>query len=601
MKRRRVTPSTAGGSVEASLESIVAQSEIAANLPRIPGLSMEHVPSFLHVLKTTSKFFQTEQKVRPFSVVDWETLVSRSNSRGNDGGRETTAQQNDPKSIHESIMDRVNAASNSSESDPTDKNHQKRFVQAVTSWLEEVQIHAKKRRRQESTSDPPQEQKATLKENVPVPYAMFLYLWQLQQDHKWLRVRRSALFLSGLLLLRSRDCRYHIHQENHLADWVSNIAIQLDGNESSNRKLVQLALLQKEAISLMTHLLDEGFGAKYIKLAVATKSLQHRCNTSVLETLDLDNSIAPTPQGMANWRKLRDFALVHGRKEIPKVAKLLDRADECLEILVPRIDGVRRALVSRREELRTGETHNDQKQGADNPRDSGNDNVSESDDDDIDWEDGDEIDANDTTQHLSAVEQTMAAMEKTAGSTLFTGGRLEIDFDKRLDDETLARENDTNGNQASKENQARTTLEKIVRRLSTRHLVRLSAWLDGLRNSDNLVLSEESASLVSLSPSKESLQLELIRGLSALKQDISTVLSSASRLNIKAQKQDEGVATIPTLSETNSATVPNGPSSLLPFQGMAAAPPARRASANGPAQKKSKQKKFRRIQINYNK
>ena len=593
--------------MEASLESIVQQSEIASNLPRIPGLSMEHVPSFLHVIKTTSTFFKTEHKIRPFSVVDWETLVSRSRSRGNDGGGETTA--DDPKSIHESIMDRMNAASNnSSESDPNNQYQEKKFVETVSSWLEEVQIHAKKRKRQESTSEEP---KAASKENMPVPYAMFLYLWELQQEHKWLRVRRAALFLSGLLLLRSKDCRYHIHQESHLADWVSNIAIQLDGNETSNRKLVQLALLQKEAISLMTHLLDKGFGAKYVKLAVATKSLQHRCNTSVLETLDLDNSMAPTPQGMANWRKLRDFALVHGRKEIPKLAKLLDRANECLEILVPRIDGVRRPLVSRREELLTGEANNEKQQEAvDNHQDSGNDNVidddnvSDSDDDDIDWEDGDENDANDTTsttQHLSAVEQTMAAMEKTAGSTLFTGGRLEIDFDRRLDDETPTTGNNENSNQASTDNQARVKLEKIVKRLSTRHLVRLSAWLDGLRNSDNLVLSKESASLVSLSPAKESLRLELIRGLSTLKQDISTVLSSASRLNIKAHETD-GAATTPMPSETNVSVVPNGTSSL-PFQGIAAAPPARRAAAssNGPPRNKRKQRKIRRIQINYNK
>lgn len=588
MKRRRVTPSTAGGSLEASLEGVVRQSEIAANLPRIPGLSIEHVPSFLHVLKLTSKFFQTEHKIKPFSVVDWEMLVKGDNSKDGRIG-ETSAQ---PKGIHESIMDRMNAASNS-ESNPNDKYQQQKFVQAVSSWLEEVQILAKKHKR-ESTGDRQQEPKA----KQDIPYAMFLYLWGLQQEHKRLTVRRSALFLSGLLLLRSKDCRYYIHQETHLADWVSNIAIQMDGNDvvqnsnsreaNSNRKLIQLALLQKEAIVLMTHLLDKGFGKKYAKLKVATKSLQHRCNTRLLETLDLEDSMASTPQGMANWRRLRDFALVHGAKEIPKVTKLLDRADECLEILVPRIDGVR--LVSQRKELHT---RKDEKAGH---QDSGKTNINvdddESDDDDIDWEDGD--DAKDTTtaiQHLSAVEQTMAAI-KTAGSTLFTGGRLEIDFDKRLEDDT--RENNNNNSQSS-EHQVRARLETIVRRLSTRHLVRLSAWLDGLRNSDNLVL--ESASLVSLSPAKESLRLELIRRLSTLKQDISNVLSSASRLNIHGTNE---AATGP-----ETTAVPNGTATTtsLPLPGMPAAPPARRAggSVNGPAPKKSKPKKIRRIQINYNK
>ena len=183
----------------------------------------------------------------------------------------------------------------------------------------------------------------------------------------------------------------------------------------------------------------------------------------------------------------------------------------------------------------------------------------------------------------------MAAI-KTAGSTLFTEGRLEIDFDKRLEDETLPKNNDSQSN----EHQARAKLETIVRRLSTRHLVRLSAWLDGLRNSDNLV-HVDSASLVSLSPAKDELRRELISRLSALKQDVSTVLSSASRLSIRVQDgMNNDRAQTPEAND--SATVDRNRNAVASLEGMSAAPASR---AELPTKRIAKKK--RRIKISYNK
>lgn len=627
MKRRRVAPAVAGGAVEASLENIGAaftNDGVAASLPRIPGLSMEHIPTFLHVLQVTTKFFQKDLKTDPFTVMDWEQLKNKTLhgfGQGADSGGTWNSgdgiNTNGHGNIHDSIMNRMQAVSSNSGSTPTassnDDDHKRRFIQAATSWMEEVQYHARRRKKQESNDGASTTENSGKREEKPVPYSMFLYLWDMQQEHKRVTVRRSALFLSGLLLLRSKDCRYHIDQETHLADWVSNIGVKVDGRASrdgvnSNRKIIQLALLQKEAIALVSHLLDKGFGSRYVKLAVAAKSLKHRC--IALETCDLDTT-SVTPPGMANRRKLRDFALLHGQKEIQKVGKLLDLSDECLEILVPRIDGIRRPSRSwKRQSISGGnqdlgrgleekkQVENQEKSRPDNT--NGDVDYSESDDDDdIDWEDGDEVETNnkilaigEQNLHLSAVESTMAAMEKTAGNTLFSGGRLEINFDQRVDDEDDVRTG--NETHVPDENKARRKLEKIVQKLSTRHLVRLSAWLDGLRNSDNLV-HVDSASLVSLSPAKDELRRELISRLSALKQDVSTVLSSASRLSIRVQDgMNNDRAQTPEAND--SATVDRNRNAVASLEGMPAAPASR---AELPTKRIAKKK--RRIKISYNK
>ena len=662
MKRRRVPRRTAGEALEASSGSIVfdndaynnndhASAFAVANLPKIPGVPIEHIPPFLHILRVTSKFFQTERTKQPFTIVDWEMLYTNNKSCIHDLNPrdESVANKNNnvPKTVHDSIMDRMKASASTAPENDNDE-FQKKFVEAVKNWMNDVEILAKRRKKQPpvdgalatTTTTTPglgNMQQLLEKENVyqSIPYAMFLYLWEMQQQHKRATVRRSALFLSGLLLLRSKDCRFYLDQETHLADWVSNIGVKMDGSttrstsststsdrdssearKNSNRKMVQHAFLQKEAIALVSHLVDKGYGRMYAKLAVAAKSLRHRCTTtsSLLdETLDS----VTTPPGMANWRKLRDFALRHGPKEIQKVRKLLDRADECLEILVPRIDGVRRPSPSTKTMPVNGPSVSGKIQSnanIDGDEDS-------SDEDDIDWEDGNEIEENGATSankkqnvHLSAVEITMIAMEKT-GSTLFSGGALEIDFDRRVEDDECGNNDgvvsgSSNNNLSSNANQAaRGKLETIVQKLSNRHLVRLSAWLDGLRNSDNLVVLVESASLVSLTPSNNDLRLELIDRLSVLRQDVSTVVSSASRLNIDAHNKEpigrqaaHAARSVLNLAQNSTAIDVVSPAEKV-LQAVSNSSSSTRTelSKKRTLKKKNKQNRFRRIQINYNK
>lgn len=664
MKRRRVTSRKAGGALEASPGIIYDYTynndhatTVAANLPKIPGLSMRYALSFLHVLQVTSKFYQTDLTMQPFTIVDWERLNNRSIDDYSIGGNsssigsdtwntadEIISKKNVNKTVHDTIMNRIEATSNKSTSTASANydNRQRKFVEAVNTWVSDVQFLARRRKRQQSMNgdsaittemsattmnlekhQPPENPDAS----QPIPYSMFLYLWKMQQLHKTATVRRSALFLSGLLLLRSKDCRLHLDQETYLADWVSNMCVKIRDHDSSDaslrtnsdRKIIQLALLEREASCLISHLVDKGFGRIYAKLAVAAKSLRHRCTTSLLETSDLTISTI-TPAGMANWRRLRDFALLHGHKEIQKVKKLLDQADECLEILVPRIEGVRRpSPLTCRKGLSVSEKNDRSKscqEGKEilgdelsNRCSIGNINVnkdsSESDEDGIDWEDGHEIENNiaksannEQDLHLSAVEMTMVAMERTAGNTLFSGGKLEINFDRRMDAEYG---NDgvriCSDDLASNEKKARQKLEKIVRKLSDRHLVRLSAWLGGLRNSDNLRIESASPSLVSLSPGNKDLRLELVNSLSGLRQDASRVISSTSRLNIQVH---QGMNKARARSAQTIGQNPNE-KPVSSIEGTQSVTVRAEMAEKRISKKINKQRRFRRIQIKYRK
>ena len=625
MKRKRVISSTAGKALEASPDiTNASDAKIASNLPKIPGVPYGHIPIFMEAIRKTSKFFK-ERASQHFTISDWERINVESTGDHCNGnpGNETVAKMNN-ESLHDSIMDRMDAISYKSESNSTGSSNvdgcQRKFVMAVIAWVDDVKHLTRQGKRQQCTTEtsfiPPvsmlsERQQSIEKQNSmqSVAYSIFLYLWEMQQQHKRVTVRRSALFLSGLLLLRSKDCRFHLDQESHLAEWVSNIGVKIDNinYQNSDSKIIQLVLLQKEAISLINMIVDRGFGKMYSKLAVAAKSLRHRCATSLVESSDLPLSMMTSPD-MANWRRLRDFSLLHGRKEIQKVRKLLDKADECLEILVPRMGGIKLPTFSssagaNRDEGYLEEVNSSNNQ--DSNHNHGNENIDDgedySDDGDIDWEDGDEIEEYDAKTkkdeknlHLSAVERTMVAMEKTGEGILFSGGRLEIDFDRQAKEECGDNEaGNINDDHALEINKVRRRLETIVRKLSIKHLVRLSAWLDGLRNSDNLVKTE-SSSLVSLSQENSDLRLELIDQLSALRQDVSRIISSAMRLNIKAHKGTNEVHTNPN---RNIANLRNG--NVVSLRGRVQAVP--QFSNQSLPKKTNTHDRFRKIKIKFKK
>jgi len=622
-RRRTVRPSAAGGALEASLDlpgdanssthsgsgangngngNGNPNASFVASLPKIPGVPFGEIPVFLHALKAAAKFFQqtttamtaaTTSTKQSFTVVDWETLHERDNNRdasgngigignGSANSNRNQSSMNPAGNVHDAIMNRMEAAATNANTNAeefnADRGRQQTFVRAVSKWMEDVRFLATRSSKGQGQSQPhnkPRSQPPRSSgggshdtEPPPIPYSMFLYLWELQQEHKRVHVRRAALFLSGWLLLRSNQCRSFLDQETHLADWVSSVVDLVDeptkivlsasSSASASRTLRQRCLLQKEAMALVSHLLDKGYGKHYSKLGVAAKSLCQRCSSSVVNEVSEESWAATSGNSAAQRRNFRDLAILHGPKELSKVERLLDKAEDCFLVLVPRFVPTRMIAdgnhggnsntnkADKTEHSGNADHHREDRTGSNG--DGGSGSGSDSDESAIDWEDGNEDQENDNTedqerQHHSAVERTMAAMEQTSGTTLFEGGALEIDFDRRTDEHEAVPKNATPAavTAASRDSvRARRRLRAIVRKLSDTHLVRLSAWLDGLRHSDGLKAvvhrgndndkDNHAASLVAVSSETNALRRERIEELSAAKHDIARVVASASRL-----------------------------------------------------------------------
>jgi hypothetical protein len=287
----------------------------------------------------------------------------------------------------------------------------------------------------------------------------------------------------------------------------------------------QLVLLQTEASMLLSHLVEEGYARLYPKIGVAAQRIQQLCP-------NLEAFHVSATSNMNDWRRFRDIALKHGEEEIRRVKRLIERSNANLEILVPRVGQAAPSVDA----SDVAEIKDDGVEGGEE-------------DDDIDWEDGDDdfgdgsdlmTSNNSNAEHLSAVERTLALMESSGG--LLQGGELEIDFENP---NTSIDNADDDG--PAKNPQALSKLQKCVKLMASRHLPRLTLWLEGLTNADNLVslMETSSSSLVSLPSSTAQLRSNLVERLSDLKQAISSILSSATRLNLETGEEVNSTAPAP--------------------------------------------------------
>jgi hypothetical protein len=444
----------------------------------IPGIPTQVVPVFVHALKVSNKFFQHATVAKkPFS----------------ENGDNTDEERIDPvsaTSIVEGLMNRVEASTASNEDRKEQEERLHRMQDAIEAWLESVKRFVRNDKRKSEDDEPGSKRQS-------VPFSCFLYLWDMQQTHTRVAARRAALHLSELLLQKSRDCRFHLEQDTNLVKWVTNIVAEGTTWKNPEQAAKQLPLLQQESQMLLNYLIEEGYGNLYPKIGVAQQRLRQLCP-------NLDTPSSGT-SNMIDWRRLRDIALQFGEKEIQYIERLVARAHTCLDSLVPRL----------------GQTKEADTVGDD-----------EEDEDDIDWEDGGDFDDGysntlDGESHFAAVERTLAAMESTGA---VRGGELDIDFAKPSDEVTGVQ---------TQENKSTERLIKCVQLLSHRHMPRLSAWVEGLTNADNLVL--ESSSLVLLPSATAQLRVELLERLLALKRMVASVLSAAQRLEVVPTKEDTTV------------------------------------------------------------
>lgn len=453
----------------------------------------------------------------------------------------------------DALMHRMEAVTETITSRSESEEFQSRKQQmddATRRWLESVKRFAKiSSKRNNNNDETATIDEAANKPKLSVPYASFLYIWDLQQTHDRVAVRRAALYLSALLLERSKDCREHLEQEDHLDQWIKMTLLDYQPTKFQE----MLPYLHLEAHHWLTHLVEKGYGQFYPKIQVASQRLRQQFpHLQVIDATPSHKYTASTFTSMADWRKIRDIALEHCDEEVARVERLIDQSHQYLEILVPRLGA---EPSSKAHQL--GSKHS--QQGI--PIETQENSESCDPDDDIDWEDaGDDFDDGTrdiplpSFEHFAAVERTLAAMESVGG---LRGGELEIDFREDQQQKEEIYEFDCPIDSKTEQERVETLakFQKCVKSLSRRHIPRLTVWLEGLANADNLVLGE--TSLVSL-PSEVSARRNLVvNQLMALKLSVLSILKSAAKLHVGDDENEEAQGRDSDLVSSESHAYPS--------------------------------------------
>ena len=518
---------------------------VALDLPDIPGVPLDVLPEFVHAIRLATKFYAKCHGRAYFGEDSRESYTDEASGEGSPG-------------LLDSLMERMASATGSTTNPEEDELSKRRQAanDALGRWIESVKRFTKseawRRQKREQAMDAATSidtKDSELKTaSASAPYACFLYLWDLQQTHERIAVRRASLYLTGMLLQRSKDCRFHLEHEENLGQWLQLTLFNYHPVKAGG----DLPFFQLEADFWLNYLVKNGYGRIYPKIQVALQRLRQRCPHLEAMSNDLYNVSDASFSSMNDLRRIRDAALAYGDKEIKNVEKWLRRADVCMEILVPRL--VTDTVSASASITASGESSKDSIEARTNHidghengtatiaknADNGDDDYDKFDDeeDDIDWEDGCAESCDDgiaekslsNLEHFRAVERTLAAMEESAGG-LRSGG-IEIDFRdnplKNADDEIDMKRSDAVSDE--ERDSAFIKLNKCGSVLEKTHKPRLTIWLEGLTNADNLVVSRRS--LVSLPSGLATKRTELANRLAELLRSIAGVLSSAQKLRL---------------------------------------------------------------------
>jgi hypothetical protein len=481
--------------------------------PFIVGIPVEIVPLHWHALTVTTKFFERdcqETVVHPYAAVTTAAggTAQRSSSSSSRTG---TGSEEIPGGVIESVLHRMQQqqAADEANSEEAQQRQQRlhRKDDAVKTWLQAIHRWLRDNNHRSRDNNPEEEQSGEKKRQgeprIRVPVACLEHLWGLSTENRRISVKRAAIHLSGHLLEKTADGRRWVFSESHhLLTWMDRVAAAVGDNS---------ILYKRECYDMLQHL-SEGYGDLYPTLSVALQRFRQVCPAAVLASEDIvgrgeHSGLSRVAASEQRW--IRDLAMQHADEEERRVQRLIQRAHACMDILVPRIG-------------------QDDRQSAE-----GNQTVAEEEkeeDDSVDWEDGweepedGEEEGTTHTSHAEAVERTLAVMRQSGG--ILRDGQLEIDFAQQEDTIPAA--------QDPAKIQARQRLDKAVRILSSRHLPRLTAWVEAVRQADNLVASDTSASaLVSMSPEAVRRRNDILRRLLELKTVVMQVLSSANRLGLE--------------------------------------------------------------------
>jgi hypothetical protein len=471
--------------------------QYGVDLADIPGLPVQIIPLQEYAVRQAVKFFQASSDVlvhpsRPqqeyvFTQQLTDTSPIHTHTRLNEN-------------IMEDIFGRVEAQqrmqhNNNSASTSNSYND---LHQAICTWLEAIQRfhrdanHGKTSQR----SEPP----------VCIPVASFEQHYEVLMNRDGTQTtarRRAALHLGSQLLWKSSDCRHwFLESAKKLLDFIENItqsSASLGGRVSAV-EANEWQLLQQESYMLLFELTNRGYHTLYPTLTVGLQRFLQQC-PRVASTTDNDQP------HMGNWRRNRDIALEHYQREDQKIKKLLQIAHRCFDILVPRFaEGATPHVTNLTEE----------------------DDIDDDDDCAIDWEDADSLPCVENERkglaaHASAVERTLAMMQSTA--SLQDGGiAINLTTADSLQAFSPAVETVPDSIWNAKQD-----LIRCVTILMTRHLPRISAWLEGLTNADSLATSSK-GSLVALGRVKLKQRADATQSLLNNKQAIAAVVASANKL-----------------------------------------------------------------------
>lgn len=283
----------------------------------------------------------------------------------------------------------------------------------------------------------------------------------------------------------------------------------------------------------------------------------------------------------------------HGR-----ITKILDRADECFEILVPRFGGGSSATGKEA----TQDTRTDLvNTWLDVTFDDDGDDDDLEDGDDIDWEEGDDNDDDRSTSpedHEKAVERTLAQMERSRG---IEDGGIEISLGGRDS------AGSSGGASDATTSAARDMLGRCVKLLEEKHLPILVFWSDCLHRADNMTIQTGEmsgtvqSSLVAMPPSVRKKRSETLNMVLSLKSNCSKTMSSAAKLgigsvpnntSIQSSEGTTGKTTVPPATNT-ALRVVNNPTGVGVASGLSLSTSTSWKLALGIKSKKTKKRKIR--------
>jgi hypothetical protein len=578
--------------------------EYGLDLPDIPGVPIQVIPLQLNALKVATKFFKEDATAKAAAIPPYEVQVNSETSADASTIAVSTGSSSSSLSVMESIMNRLekSTAALPPEEERLSQERTKRKKEALDSWLEAIhrcvrdqrQYQARQQQNSNNDGDDGKNRFGGGGGKTCVPLAALQHLWDIGQSHKRLTVRRAALHCCGHLLEKSSDCRRWLFQEGtFLVDWMDALAAAttLASSTSASRSTAaitdqdvpgeaastgtRIRFWQREALLLLQHFVEQGYGDLYPTLTVALLRLKQTCPMVSVSDVDASSAAGGTTtmnsdrvHTMADWRRLRDVALQYAEQEEACVHKLIQRAQACMDILVPRLGVVVEPAPTQSSKAAvTATTAISDDSGKDKRKEEKDDGDNDDDDDeDIDWEDGfDEDDGipeeendNEPELHAAAVERTLAAIETTAG---LQSGALEIDFDRQDEAGDTATNKEDHALSEPAVLLARTRLIKCVGILFDRHMPRLAAWVEGLTCADGLVLQQKDGAascFVTMSQDQAYRRKDVLGALLEVKSTVASILQSAQRLGIQeattattADSREQGSSSNNTTSMTD--------------------------------------------------